>query len=120
MSQHAIGVDLGGTNLRWGVIDSSGQKVLHDQIQRPKQPEEIVAAIRMGIDACLEKYPEAVGAGIAVPGVVRDGRITSINLGWLDFDLDEHLGNLATKVSVLNDMAAGALGELHFGRARGM
>src|SRR5262245_39787642 len=98
MSRHAIGVDLGGTNLRWGVIDSSGKKVFHDQIQRPKQPEEIVAAIRMGIEACLEKYAEASGAGIAVPGIVREGRITSINLGWLDFDLDEHLGDLPVKI----------------------
>src|ERR1051326_2863533 len=107
MSQHAIGVDLGGTNLRWGVIDSSGQKVFHDQIQRPKQPEEIVAAIRMGIEACLERNSDLKGAGIAVPGIVRDGQITSINLGWLDFNLGEQLSDLPVKVSVLNEMAAG-------------
>jgi glucokinase len=120
MTQKAIGVDLGGTNLRWGVIDASGQKLFHDQVLRPKQPDEIVAAIRHGILACLDRYPDAKGAGVAVPGIVKDGQIISVNLGWIDFNLEKKLAGVRVPVAVLNDMSAGALGELHFGRARGL
>src|SRR5258708_3519183 len=120
MSRSAIGVDLGGTNLRWAVVDETGQRLFQDRIDRPRQPEEIVGAVRVALLDCLHRFPDCVGAGVAVPGVVRESGVTSTNLGWIDLDVEAALSDLPIKTQVLNDMAAGALGELHFGRARGM
>jgi glucokinase len=120
MSQCAIGIDLGGTNLRWAVVDEVGERLYQDRAERPRQPKEIVHAVRMAILDCLERQPKAIGAGVAVPGVVKPSGVTSTNLGWIDYDFEGALGDLPVAAQVLNDMAAGGLGELHFGGARGL
>src|SRR5437762_3072405 len=113
----AIGIDLGGTNLRWAVVDSAGRRLYHDRMERPHTPEQIVAAIQEAVKTCAEANPSAVGAGVAVPGIVSMAGVTSINLGWLEYPLAQELRDLPVEVQLVNDMAAGALGELHFGRA---
>lgn len=116
----AIGIDLGGTNLRWAVVDETGERLYQDRIERPHSAEEIVAEIHRGIRACLEAHPDAAAAGIAIPGVIHPEGITSNNLGWTGFPLAQALGDLPVPARIVNDMAAGAMGELHCGRARGM
>ena len=118
--KQAIGVDLGGTNLRWAVISADGEILYHNRAARPRDPEQISAAIVHGVHECLERYPEATQAGVAIPGVIQGDTVTSNNLGWQDFPLRSVLDPLPVPGRVLNDMAAGAIGELHFGRARGL
>src|SRR5688500_5885525 len=115
----AIGIDLGGTNLRWAVIGADGGILRHERQTRPKTPEAIVTAIRSALATASEACPDAAGAGIAVPGVIRGGLVTSYNLGWNEYDLASRLEDLPLRVRLLNDMSAGALGELFNGRARG-
>lgn len=115
----AIGIDLGGTNLRWAVVDAAGERLYQDRIARPHSLEEIVTAIGHGVRSCREQFPSVVGAGIAVPGIVQDGIVTSHNLGWQDVPLAPALEGLGLPAILMNDMAAGAVGELDFGRARG-
>lgn len=115
----AIGIDLGGTNLRWAVVDATGERRYQDRIDRPHSLAEIVGAIHQGVRACRERFPNVVGAGIAVPGIVQNGIVTSHNLGWQDVPLAPALADLEVPATLLNDMAAGAVGELDFGRARG-
>lgn len=116
----AIGIDLGGTNLRWAVVNAAGERLYQDRIERPHSAEQIVEAIRGAVAACLERHPAAAAAGIAIPGVIRPEGITSNNLGWTNFPLEEALGDLPVPARIVNDMAAGAMGELHCGRARGL
>ena len=115
----AIGIDLGGTNLRWAVIDEQGKIIQQERMARPKSSEEIVGAIRESIAAAFKLNAELSGAGIAVPGVIRGGLVTSYNLGWNEYDLASRLEDLPIRIRLLNDMASGALGELFNGRARG-
>jgi len=115
----AIGVDLGGTNLRWAVVDQIGQRLYQDRVPRPHSAEEIIAAIEKAVRECAERFPDVSGAGVAVPGIVCGSWVTSNNLGWHELPLAQALADLPVPVTVLNDMAAGAVGELHFGRARG-
>ena len=117
--EYAIGVDLGGTNLRWGVVAADGTRLYQDRMARPHSADEIVLEILNALQRCIERFPDAAGAGVAVPGIVRPGFVTSNNLGWQDFPLEQALAAAPAPVTVLNDMAAGALGELHYGRARG-
>jgi glucokinase len=114
----AIGIDLGGTNLRWAVVSSEGQRLYQDRTLRPRGAPEIAEAIRSAVRQCLERHPDAAGAGIAVPGIVTE-TVTSNNLGWNNYSLRRDLADLPLRVRIMNDMDAGAVGELHFGRARG-
>lgn len=115
----AIGVDLGGTNLRWAVVTPAGERLYQSRHERPHSEGEILTAIRSGVAECLERYPGACGVGVAVPGIVTPAGVTSTNLGWNQLDVQGMLKDLPVPLLLLNDMAAGAVGELHFGRARG-
>lgn len=116
----AIGVDLGGTNLRWAVVDGEGRRLFQDRVPRPRSVEEIIAAVVQGVERCRERFPQALGAGIAVPGIVTAEGVTSHNLGWNRVPLREKLDRLPLPAVLANDMAAAAVGELHCGRARGL
>ncbi len=115
----AIGIDLGGTHLRWAVVTPLGERLYQDRIPRGREPEAVVAGIHAGIARCRERFPAVVGAGIAVPGIIAAEGVTSNNLGWHDFPLQQQLEDISLPHVLLNDMAAGAIGELDCGRARG-
>ncbi len=116
----AIGVDLGGTNLRWAVVDEEGSVLLHRRKPTPRGAEETIRAIREAVASCRAEFPAVAAVGIAVPGVVYGGDVTSTNLDWERFPLPRELRILDLPCVVENDMNAGAFGEKTFGRARGM
>jgi glucokinase len=116
----AIGVDLGGTNLRWAVVEHTGRILLHRRQPTPRGTEETVAAIREAVAGCREQFREVTGLGVAVPGVVFSGDVTSTNLDWERFPLAHELRIPDVPCVVENDMNAGAFGERSCGRARGM
>jgi glucokinase len=116
----AIGIDLGGTHLRWSVVDPQGEVLYHRKDARPREAAQIVVAVQDAVADCRRAEAEVAGVGVAAPGVVSEGSVTSNNLDWHRFPLEASLGLRDLPVLVANDMAAGALGELTFGRARGM
>lgn len=115
----AIGVDLGGTNLRWAVVAPNGERLYQDRTARPHSEAEILDAIRHGVAECRSRFPQAIGVGVAVPGIISEQGVTATNLGWHQLNVEACLADLPVPVLVMNDMAAGAVGELDFGRARG-
>jgi glucokinase len=116
----AIGLDLGGTNLRSSVIDDSGQIRYHQRQPSPRSVSEVVTAIRAAVADCRDRFPDVRGAGLAVAGVVIDGKVSSVNLDWQNVDLVSALGIRELPVVIENDMNAGAYGELTFGGGRGL
>lgn len=121
-----IGVDVGGTNLRIGVVD--GLKVIDEQrihadfshLCRDNPPAialpAIHAALAESLAATMQKFPEIAGVGIGFPGFIDPvtGRISqSPNLpGLRDIDLVTPLRkSLRVPVIVENDALAAAYGE---------
>lgn len=116
----AIGIDLGGTNLRWAVVDPAGQILHHHRQPTPRGSRETIRAIREAVASCRAQFPQVAGLGVAVPGVVFGGDVTSTNLDWERFPLARELDIADLPCVVENDMNAGAFGEKAHGRARGM
>jgi glucokinase len=125
MKQLVIGVDLGGTNTRLGLVDLSSQILARARFRTrpelgPAQSMEILAqAIRR-----LKGQREILGVGIGVAGLLDHNKgILHIppNLpGWEGAPIKAMLSAmLDTRVEVLNDVNALALGELYFGVAKG-
>lgn len=117
-----IGVDVGGTNYRIGLVDEHG--VLERVVKKSSKAEggvspEILAA---SIREMMEKE-EIGGVGVGVPGVVLEaGRITlTTNLQQLEgFSLRDYLqGALQTPVLVENDGNVAGLAEAVAGRGKG-
>ena len=127
MSEYAIGIDLGGTNLRAAAIEYTGKLV--DKIDGPthyeKGREAVLGDIVLAIESLRQKHgaDDLAGIGVGVPGFIRmkEGFITnSNNLPYLEnFPVrDELIRRLARPVILENDANAAALGEKWMGAGR--
>jgi glucokinase len=127
MVEYAIGMDLGGTNLRAAAIDKSG--TLLEKISGATNFEEGRDAVIADIVAAISQLRETHGAeglrgiGVGVPGFIRmkEGLITnSNNLPYLENVpiRDVLSAKLNTRVILENDANAAALGECWMGAGR--
>lgn len=121
-----IGVDVGGTNLRVGVL--SGQELIWTRrrhagfseiFQNVAAPEALSAVIETlveAIDEARDRYPQVLGVGIGFPGFIApDTRVVTLspNLpGLVNADLLTPLtARLGLPVILENDALAAAYGE---------
>ncbi len=130
MPSFAIGVDLGGTNLRIAAVEDTGtllEKVTTGtKVTRGRDfvISEMCDAVRE-VSAKFASSHKLVGAGIGVPGIIdkRTGMLReSPNLpGWHDYPVrDEIERRLQTAIVLENDANVAALGENWLGAAKGM
>ena len=127
MIEYAIGVDLGGTNLRAAAIDRSGKMLdkISGSIKFSAGRDAVLGDIVEAVNILRERYGAAAlaGIGVGVPGFIRmkEGYITSSNnLPYLEnFPVrDEISRRLGTFVILENDANAAALGEKWMGAGR--
>jgi glucokinase len=128
MTSFAIGVDLGGTNLRIAAVDDKGtlleKTTLGTQVQRGR--DFVIGEMCDAIQQVVVKYAgksHLDGIGIGVPGIIdlETGMLyESPNLpGWDHYPVREEIERrLSTKVILENDANAAALGEKWLGAAR--
>src|SRR5262249_41610890 len=130
MAKFAIGVDLGGTNLRIAAVDSSG-KVLEKittSTEVVRGRDRVIDDMCVAIQQTAVKFRasgELAGIGIGVPGIIemQTGTVReSPNLpGWQDYPVRDEIENrLRTTVVLENDANAAALGESWQGAAAGV
>lgn len=131
-SDSAIGVDIGGTSIKAGLVQRSGEVCFAAQTptNATKGRDAIVGGLTHVVEEVLRSAHnqqfDPVGLGIATAGAVdhRDGSIFAAtdNLpGWSGFQLRafaEERFQLPTLI--VNDAQAAVLSELHFGVGRGL
>jgi glucokinase len=124
MVQQVIGVDLGGTDIKLGKYDRSGEALFTCKIPTPQPPEPdaVIAAIADVIQQ-IDTTKEAIAIGIGTPGPAdAEGRIAklAINLGgWVNVPLADRLEALTGLPTVVgNDANCAALGEGWLGAGR--
>lgn len=124
-----IGIDLGGTNIKVGVVDGDYNIVGKSNIKTnlPRPSEEIAESIVEGVKlACSDagiSVSDVNSIGIGTPGVANRNTgvvLYSCNLGFNNFGLGEILSQkLGTQVFVENDANAAAFGEVVNGAGKG-
>lgn len=124
-----IGIDLGGTNIKVGVVNEqneiTGRANVKTNLPRPEDEivESISQAVTLACDNAKIGTDEINSIGIGTPGVAnRDTGVVlySCNLGFKNTNLGGKLGNLlGTKVFVENDANAAAYGEVIGGAGQG-
>lgn len=127
---YVIGIDIGGTNTVFGVVDARGTILYSGSIKTGKHADindyiaELTKGLKMVIDQAggLDKIK---GIGVGAPnGNYFNGCIEfAPNLPWkgkiaLAQLISEQLDNIP--VSLTNDANAAAIGEMTYGAARGM
>jgi glucokinase len=118
----AFGVDVGGTNVRAGLVDTSGQIVEQQRTATPDDRRKRLDSIIELVSSVAERtgvtgLPVGVGAAglVDLDGVVR----YAPNLDWRDAPLRAELADaLGVHVNVENDAAAAAWGEYRVGAAQ--
>jgi glucokinase len=128
----AVGVDLGGTNLRAALVDTLAhggelpalQHELRLELAGDTAPESVAARLAQAVETVAKGAPHAP-VGIGVAGMLRGdtGVVANApNLGWRDVDFRALLTvRLPTRrIELHNDVNAIAFGEHAFGAGRGV
>ena len=121
--KYAVGVDLGGTSIKIGLVTEKGRIIRKDNLDTnaEKGPAAVVNQIKLGIEKILEKNDKKIrGIGIGTPGsvILKKGTVEHPpNFpGWSKVPLGKLIKKeFNMKVRVENDANAAAIGELIFG-----
>ncbi|PMQ01370.1 MAG: hypothetical protein CBR30_05955 [Dictyoglomus sp. NZ13-RE01] len=112
-------VDIGGTNLRIAVVDSSGNILKKERFNTPKDFIEIGKIIEESYKNLSKDYSLNEVIGISVAGAVFKDEIWLPNISEEKFPLMSFLyEKLRIPVKILDDRVSGALGEFWRGKGR--
>ena len=126
--KYYIGIDLGGTFIKGGIVKENGEIVVEDKVstESDKGGEKVmdnVAALieKLFLESNLKKE-ETVGIGMGVPGMIdsKNGIVVfSNNLRWHHLHISEGVEKrTGLKVRIANDANVAALGEAVYGAGR--
>jgi glucokinase len=127
---HYLGLDLGGTNIKAGIIDASFHLIAHTSVptEAGKGPDAVIenmaAAARSVASRANIDMGDIAGIGIGAPGpldLVNGIVIAAPNLpGWKNVPLRDRIQKLTGRPAILeNDANAAAFGEFCAGAAAG-
>ncbi len=127
-----LAIDIGGTKIAVGLVDSSGSLSFADRARTPRanDPEELFGVVgdlvEISLAAARAAGQDLCAVGIGCGGPMRDGLVSPLNIpAWRDFPLVDRVAALPTianggiPVSLDNDAKVLALAEGWRGRARG-
>ncbi|MBR8700883.1 MULTISPECIES: ROK family protein [unclassified Fusobacterium] len=124
-----VGIDIGGTNVKLGILDECGQILKKKSIktESKKGPENTFTRIWNTVKEMAEELniniDDIISVGLGIPGPVINNSIVKIaaNFSWNDdFPARDLMKKISGKpVKVGNDVRVIALGETLFGAGRG-
>lgn len=129
MKPYVLGIDIGGTNTVFGIVDARGAVIASGSIKTKKhnKVEDYIDELHQEAQKLIDAYDatdKVHGIGIGAPnanyftGMIEDG----VNLPWptpVPFAqlLSDKFG---IPVAITNDANAAAIGEMTYGAARGL
>lgn len=126
--QYCFGVDIGGTTVKIGLFDESGEILKKWEIPTRTEygGEAILPDIATSLLECLKEYDiskkDIIGVGVGVPAAVKEESMveSTANLGWGYKEVRRELEELTSlRVKIGNDANVAALGEVWKGGGKG-
>lgn len=116
-----VGVDIGGTTVKIGIIKDNGEIISNWEIETRKSEgsttviDDIWSTVQNRLIELNMDTEDVLGIGIGAPGFI-DGKkgyiYEAVNLGWRNFSLSDHMNQKSgLPVFVENDANIAALGE---------
>lgn len=123
------GIDVGGTNIKFGLVDNDGRTIVQDSIETLSERsaadavERMAAACRRLLASCGATMDQVAGIGLATPGTmdIPAGMILAPpNIpGWRHFPIRDALRDATgIPVTYTNDANAAGFGEFWVGCGR--
>ncbi len=119
-----LGIDIGGTNVKMGVVDESGH--IHDFHSYPtaewRKGNKFIEKLGEAIQVRLTIHKNVTKVGIGIPGTVSKDRRTVLEVTAIPelngINLADELQTGLPGISILleNDASAAGLGELYFSK----
>lgn len=120
-----LGVDVGGTHLKIGLVDREGNMLdfqKEDTTPYRDHPDGFGKCFIDGLGKYIKKYPEVDKVGIGLPGMITKDRTTPLEIPAIP-----NLNGFPLKAGLLaaypnhefyleNDAAAAAIGEFYYGK----
>ncbi len=126
--KYYIGIDLGGTFIKGGIVNDLGELLINDQVPTQSEggEETVVSNIAGLCHSLLQRLNmtanDVTGIGIGVPGMIdsEDGTVIyANNLNWENVSIAQNLEKLTgLPVKIANDANVAALGETMFGSGK--
>jgi glucokinase len=114
-----VGIDVGGTKIAAGVVDSDGSILEEQRRHTPARDTSATLSAIVGLVRDLSARHEVAAVGIGAAGFVGADRSTVMfapNLAWRDEPLGAAVeAEVSVPVVVENDVNAAAWGEFRFG-----
>lgn len=118
----AVGVDIGGTKVAAGVVDTEGRVIDRERRSTPSRSVDDIEAVISEVVAELSARHEIAAVGIGAAGWIAVDRATvlfSPHLAWRNEPLQQNLSDrIGVPVYVENDANAAAWAEYRFGAAQ--
>lgn len=124
-----IGVDIGGTGTKGGIVDLRTGELVGDRFRiptpKPATPEAVATVVKQIVDE-LQSRPDAPApdshVGIVFPAIIKDGVALSaanVDKSWINTNVDALMTEtLGREVEALNDADGAGLAEAYYGAGR--
>lgn len=121
----AVGVDIGGTGIKAGLVDLEKGELISDRIKvatpEGAEPKDVLTAVSEVLST-LHLEGESIPLGVAFPAIVKNGRTLSaanVSDKWIDFEAEKFFEDgLGRDIHFANDADVAGIAEVRYGAAK--
>jgi polyphosphate glucokinase len=122
----AVGVDIGGTGIKAGIVDVDSGELLSDRIKvatpQGARPDDVLAAVKQVLGTLEVEHDLDIPLGVAFPAVVKNGRTLSaanVSKDWIGFEAEKFFEEgLGRGIRFANDADVAGVAEVRYGAAK--
>ncbi|QAY61327.1 ROK family protein [Microbacterium protaetiae] len=123
----AVGVDIGGTGIKGGIVDLETGTLLSDRIKvstpSGARPDDVLAAVKEVLATLEVSDDDDMPLGVAFPAIVKNGKTLSaanVSHDWIGFEAENFFEEgLGRDIHFANDADVAGVAEVRYGAAKG-
>lgn len=123
----AVGVDIGGTGIKAGIVDLQEGRLVSDRVKvatpAGAHPPDVLAAVTEVLATLGVSDDSSVPLGVAFPAIVKNGRTLSaanVSDEWIGFEAEKFFEDgLGRDIHFANDADVAGIAEVRYGAAKG-
>lgn len=120
-----IGVDIGGTGIKAGIVDSRRGVLVGDRVRVPTpQPADTASVVAATAELVAGLGVDAGPVGIGLPAVIKGGHVemaANLDQSWVGAEAGQLFAEaIGRPVVMLNDADAAGVAEMRYGAGKGV